>query len=182
MQLLSEEIIERLKEKIPKIRSIDPSIYGMLHLDIVSEDKKSIKQLGKRNIANKSRINSFIFLSAVLMIERCKVLEPKQFLRDSQIFADVYIKIEDRILYQVGVKEISVDHALKEIEFYGDDEIWKYQLDALREILKSEQFEVKTKKKSQENIVECTPTNDEVSKVSVEFKFLTDALMKLNKT
>lgn len=48
MQLLSEEIIERLKEKIPKICNIDPSIFGILHLDIVSEDKKNIKQLGKR--------------------------------------------------------------------------------------------------------------------------------------
>lgn len=47
MQLLSDEIIERLKEKIPKIDKIDPSIFGILHLDIVSEDKMYIKQLGK---------------------------------------------------------------------------------------------------------------------------------------
>jgi hypothetical protein len=53
-QLLSDEIIERLKEKIPKIyKHMDPSIFGILHLDIVSEDKKNIKQLGKRNVANK---------------------------------------------------------------------------------------------------------------------------------
>lgn len=115
------------------------------------------------------------------MIERCKVFEPKQFLRESrQIFADVYIKIEDKILYQVAVKEISIEDALKTIEFYGDDEIWQHQLDALRNILPNEQFEVKKEMKIEESIIEGMPTK-ELSKIPDEFQFLTDAFIKLNK-
>lgn len=115
------------------------------------------------------------------MIERCEVFEPQQILRGSQIFADVYIKIEDKILHKVAVKEISIDDALKTIEFYGDDEIWKHQLNALRNILPNEHFEVKREKKIDENAIEVVPTK-EVSKIPDEFQFLADAFMRLNKT
>lgn len=115
------------------------------------------------------------------MIERCEVLEPIHFLSESQIFADTYIKIEDRILYEVAVKLRSIDDALAHIEFYGDEEIWRYQLDALRKILPSEHFEVKREKKKVEENIACISTKDE-DETPHEFKFLTDALIKLNET
>lgn len=50
MKLLSQEVVDRLRDKIPEIKNlkgVDPYIYGMTHLDIVDEDNKVIKQMGK---------------------------------------------------------------------------------------------------------------------------------------
>ena len=49
MKLLSDEVIERLKLKIPQLNTLtkmDYTIFGMVHIDIISEDK-SVKQLSK---------------------------------------------------------------------------------------------------------------------------------------
>jgi hypothetical protein len=93
----------------------------------------------------------------------------------------VYIKIEDKILYQVAVKKITIEDALKTIEYYGDNEIWGHLLDALRnKILPTEHFEVKREKKIEENVIEDVPTK-EILNIPDEFQFLADAFIKLNK-
>lgn len=47
--MLCQEVIDRLKEKIPQLKvltKMDYTLLGMLHMDIIREDK-SIKQLSK---------------------------------------------------------------------------------------------------------------------------------------
>lgn len=90
----------------------------------------------------------------------------------------------------IATKQISLDDAIRDRLFsvYGDNEIWTRQLDALREILPNEHFEVK-----QPPVVEEPEPNDEVieftdygnfpqmdfSDVPPEFKFVADQLAAL---
>jgi len=46
MEPKSKEIVERLKEKIPLIKNVRYTQFGILQLDIICEDK-SIKQYGE---------------------------------------------------------------------------------------------------------------------------------------
>lgn len=123
--------------------------------------------------------------SLVLLTERLKVMEPQKNLKKSEIFADVYIKVKDKTLYQLAVKEISLDDALNDIKFYGDEEIWRYNIQALRKILPNEHFEVKKEiKKDEEVVIDKESIVDErkpdkkLPQVTEELKFLNDAYNK----
>ena len=74
--------------------------------------------------------------------------EPTTHLKRNKIYADVLIKITDELLIDIASKEISLDDAIAEKMFkvYGDREIWKLQLNALRDILPSEEFAPRPKK------------------------------------
>lgn len=187
MPLLSDEVIERIKQKIPQLNTLtnmDYTIFGMVHIDIIGEDK-SVKQLSK-HFHRLCPLKIKIFPQLVLMTERLKVMEPEQNLKKSQIFADVYIKVKDKTLYQVAVKEISLDDALNDIKFYGDEEIWRYNIQALRKILPNEHFEVKnemikdeeTVVIEKESIAEEKKPEKKLRIVTEELKFLNDAYNK----
>lgn len=112
-------------------------------------------------------------------------MEPQKNLKKSEIFADVYIKVKDKTLYQLAVKEISLDDALNDIKFYGDEEIWRYNIQALRKILPNEHFEVKKEiKKDEEVVIDKESIVDErkpdkkLPQVTEELKFLNDAYNK----
>lgn len=77
-----------------------------------------------------------------MLFERLRVDEPPKFLDKNHIYADVLIKICDEVLIDIASKEISIDDAISKRLFrvYGDAEIWKRQLNALRIILPGENF------------------------------------------
>lgn len=126
-----------------------------------------------------------------MAFERLKVIEPKEFIK--LIYADVYVRIKDETLYKIAVKEISLDDALSQklLKVYGDKEIWELQLQALREILPHEQFQIIAKPQDTNEIIEDTKEEREydeewhrrtdLSKIPPQLKFLADALAELHK-
>jgi hypothetical protein len=71
MELMSSEFVERLKERIPVISNGRHLFYGCVHMDILNEDKKVIKQLGNllelldHFLLSLSLINVYILTSFV---------------------------------------------------------------------------------------------------------------------
>lgn len=46
MEFLSREVIERFKEKIPQIKNVDHTMYGITQLDIICDNSNTIQQYG----------------------------------------------------------------------------------------------------------------------------------------
>lgn len=102
--IYSEEVIERFKAKIPTIKG-DHTIYGITQVDIQCCDG-SVKQIGDyffySHWAIKILTHFNIFFSfKVLLFERLRVDEPEIFLAKKKIYADVLIKINDKVLYGI---------------------------------------------------------------------------------
>lgn len=162
--MLSDEVIERFKKKLPTITG-DHQIYGITHLDIKCRDG-SVKQIGDYYQIYVWKINSKAKFS-VLLFERLRVDEPENFLRNKQIYADVFVKIDDEVLVDIASKEISLEDAINQKMFrvYGDREIWKRQLEALKKILPNENFTPRPKEP------EVASENDEAAGVEDSIDF-----------
>lgn len=142
-----------------------------------------------------------------MLFERLQVDEPEIFLEKNKIYADVLVQITDKVLAgkvvemihqrfalkvlsDIAAKKISIDDAIinKLFKVYGDAEIWKLQLDALKEILPGEHFEPRKAEnpkveETDEEVPELMinewtdysnlPQTD-LSDIDAEFKLLTD--------
>ncbi|CRL02994.1 CLUMA_CG016259, isoform A [Clunio marinus] len=175
IMLLSEEVIERFKAKIPLLNNFcDHTIYGITQMDILRTDG-SVKQI-------------------VLVFERLLVVEPEIFITKDRIYADVYIKINDEVLIDIASKKISLDDALNEKMFqvFGDAEIWDLQLKTLKNILPNENFSPRPEEQpNDEPKDEATAEVDEdyvdfenlpqidFSDVPKEFQFIVDQIIAL---
>lgn len=92
MKLHCEELIEKLKEEIPKY---DKVIQGITHLQIKLKDG-GMKQIGNfLSLFVLQIVHGFIL---VLVLERKQVIEPQTLLKKNQIYADVYVEIHDQVL------------------------------------------------------------------------------------
>lgn len=133
-----------------------------------------------------------MFQILVLLFERLRIDEPPEFLQKNQMYADVLVEIDDEVLIDVASKDISIDDAVKRKLFrvYGDAEIWKRQLEALRKILPSEQFtprlkqsEVDEDKEIEFNFDDGTDFGNlpqaDLSNIPEEFKALTEHFASL---
>lgn len=127
------------------------------------------------------------------MFERLRVDEPEKFLQKNQIYADVWIRIDDEVLVDIASKEISLEDAIDQKMFrvYGEREIWKRQLEALKKILPNENFTPRPKEPEVEaENDEASGVEDRIdfgnlprmdlSDVPEEFKALTDHLAGLS--
>lgn len=111
-------------------------------------------------------------------------MEPEENIKN--IFADVYVRVKDKTLYQLAVKEISLKDALKEIKVYGDGEVWQYNLEALKEVLPHENFQ-KIKETNEEEEVEEeeeeekleSPPPINIEEIPEGLRFLVEAFNKL---
>lgn len=155
---------------------------------------------------------------SVLIFERLRVEEPCVFLTQNQIYADVYVEIDDNVLSgeikeelfkfenaklrkpfsfqkDIASKDICIDEALKKRLFkaYGDKEVWKFQLDALRKVLNSPQWTFPSrliKEFQEEPIVDddhserieyCKLPQMELHNIPSEFKNITEHFKSLRK-
>lgn len=104
--------------------------------------------------------------------------------------------IEELIALDIASKEISIDDAIenKLFKVYGDGEIWKLQLDALKRILPGENFlpqkmpepepEPEEEEEADSTLVEdridfANLPETDLSDVPIEFKAITDHFISL---
>lgn len=127
-----------------------------------------------------------------MLFERLRVDEPTKNLEGSDVYADVLVKIKDEVLFDIALKNITLQDATdqKMFKVYGDREIWNLQLNALRRILPSEHFRPRpisppaptpeADNETFEDWVDCgsLPKMD-FADVPDEFKMITDHLTGL---
>lgn len=81
----------------------------------------------------------------VLLFERLRVEEPDTFLEGTRIYADVLVEIDDEVLIDIATKVISIDDAINQKLFRvrGSRDLWRLQLEALRELLPYQHFKTR---------------------------------------
>ncbi|CAO1311504.1 unnamed protein product [Diamesa tonsa] len=123
--MFSDEVINRMKLKIPAIDRIvhpDHFSYGIVQMDIKKNDD-SLRQL-------------------IVNFENLTVTEPVVEILPDDVYADVLVLVNDEDLIDIACREISVEDALlkKILRVFGDKEIGKYLIDALKNCLPFEKF------------------------------------------
>jgi hypothetical protein len=88
------------------------------------------------------------------LIERRKVIEPEEMV--SARYADIYIKIEDKILYQIAVKELLFEEALhcNKFNVYGCNEVWCHLREGIKRFLARETFKKIELPKSEDVLID----------------------------
>ena len=202
MKFHSKEVIEKLKEEIPKREKV---IQGITHLQIKLKDG-GIKQIGNFFLKNFFYIKINCLVS-VLILERGQVIEPQTLLKKNQIYADVFIEIHDQVLAgrksrnefekslkfmkftDIASKDICIYEAIEKKMFsvYGDDEIWKLQLAALKKVLPTLSFKTREERLKKKEKIYVPATNyrnlpiTDLSDVPSEFKMIADHFESLRK-
>lgn len=127
-----------------------------------------------------------------MAFERLTVIEPTEIIK--RIYADVYVRIHDRVLYQIAIKDISIDDAIskKMFRIRGDREIWNLQLKALKTILPNEEFTKPNSKEDEPKEDEIDSSDDDsdneewnrktdINTIPPQLKFIAVALIELCK-
>ncbi|CAO1373113.1 unnamed protein product [Diamesa serratosioi] len=133
--MFSDEVINRMKLKISaidKIKHKDHFTYGIVQMDIKKNDE-TVRQI-------------------IINFENLTVTEPVEEILPDDVYADVLVLVNDEHLIDIACKEISIEDALlqKLLRIFGDKEIGRYLIKALKNCLEYEKFVPRPKPEPEE--------------------------------